>query len=52
MIRVIALIVVVGGLLGALAGYCVVRWLDARRRREDWRRETEWLAPTDKDHAP
>lgn len=52
MIRAIALIVIVGGILGALAGYAVVRWLDARRRREDWKRDTEWLAPSDKDPAP
>jgi membrane protein YqaA with SNARE-associated domain len=50
--RIIALIVIAGGILGALAGYVVVRWLDERRRREDWRSETEWLSPTDQDPAP
>jgi membrane protein YqaA with SNARE-associated domain len=51
MIRALALIVIVGGILGALSGWCVVRWLDARRQREEWRRETEWLAPSDEDPA-
>ena len=46
-VRVLAVIVIVGGSLGALLGYGVARWLDARREREDWRRETEWLAPED-----
>ena len=41
--RVLALILIVGGMLGALIGYAVVRWLDARRRLELWRRDTEWL---------
>ena len=43
-VRVLAIIVLVGGTIGALAGYCVVRWLDGRRRRADWERETEWLS--------
>jgi membrane-associated phospholipid phosphatase len=50
--RAIALIVIVGGILGALAGWLVIRWLDARRQREAWRRETEWLSPTDQDAPP
>jgi hypothetical protein len=50
--RVIAVIVIVGGTLGALAGYSVVRWLDRRRRRADWERETEWLAPEHEDRLP
>jgi membrane protein YqaA with SNARE-associated domain len=52
-VRILAVIVIVGGLLGGLAGYGVVRWLDARRRREEWRRDTEWLAPPDdREHLP
>jgi membrane-associated phospholipid phosphatase len=50
--RAIALIVIVGGIFGALAGWLVIRWLDARRQREAWRRETEWLSPTDQDAPP
>ena len=46
-IRVLAVILIVGGSLGALVGYGVARWLDRRREREEWRRETEWLAPED-----
>jgi hypothetical protein len=51
-VRVLALILIVGGSLGALGGYAVARWLDARREREEWRRETEWLAPKDPTHRP
>jgi hypothetical protein len=50
--RVIAVIVIVGGLLGALAGWCVVRWLDQRRRNADWERETAWLASKHEDRQP
>jgi membrane protein YqaA with SNARE-associated domain len=49
-IRVLAVILIVGGSLGALAGWGVARWLDRRREREEWRRETAWLAP--EDHEP
>jgi hypothetical protein len=51
-IRVLAIILIVGGSLGALLGWVVARWLDRRREREDWRRETEWLAPEDHEHRP
>jgi membrane protein YqaA with SNARE-associated domain len=51
-IRILALIVIVGGSLGALAGYCVARWLDRRREREEWRRETQWLADEDRERRP
>jgi membrane protein YqaA with SNARE-associated domain len=47
-VRILALILIVGGTLGALAGWAVARWLDRRRERENWRRETEWLAPEDR----
>jgi len=47
---VLAVILIVGGSLGALAGWGVARWLDRRREREEWRRETAWLAP--EDHEP
>ena len=50
--RILAFIVIGGGMLGAVAGYLVVRWLDARRQREEWRRETEWLAPGDREGQP
>jgi hypothetical protein len=43
-LRVLGAILLGGGALGALAGYGVARWLDSRRRRADWRRETEWLS--------
>ena len=46
-VRVLVVILIVGGSLGALLGYGVARWLDGRREREDWRRDTEWLAPED-----
>jgi hypothetical protein len=51
-VRVLAVILIVGGSIGMLAGYGVARWLDRRREREDWRRETEWLAPEDREHLP
>ena len=51
-VRILALILIVGGSLGALIGYSVARWLDRRREREDWRRETEWLAPEDPKRRP
>ena len=51
-VRILALILIVGGSLGALIGYSVARWLDRRRQREDWRRETEWLAPEDPKRRP
>ena len=34
----------VGGSIGALVGYAMVRWLDARRQRTDWDHDTEWLS--------
>jgi membrane protein DedA with SNARE-associated domain len=51
-VRILAFIVIVGGSLGALLGYSVASWLDRRRQREDWRRETEWLAPEDPKRRP
>ena len=51
-VRILALILIVGGSLGALIGYSVARWLDWRREREDWRRETEWLAREDPKRRP
>jgi membrane protein YqaA with SNARE-associated domain len=51
-VRILAFILIVGGSLGALAGYGVARWLDRRREREIWRRETEWLAAEDRKRRP
>jgi membrane protein YqaA with SNARE-associated domain len=51
-VRVLVVILIVGGSLGALLGYGVAHWLDQRREREEWRRETEWLAPEDHEHRP
>ena len=51
-VRILAFILIVGGSLGALLGYSVARWLDRRRQREDWRRETEWLDPDDPKRRP
>jgi membrane protein YqaA with SNARE-associated domain len=51
-VRILALILIVGGSLGALGGWAVARWLDRRRERENWRRETEWLAPEDRERRP
>jgi membrane protein DedA with SNARE-associated domain len=43
-VRVLAIILIVGGSIGALTGYGVARWLDRRRQRKAWQRETAWLA--------
>jgi len=51
-VRVLVVILIVGGTLGALAGWGVARWLDRRREREEWRRETEWLAREDHERRP
>jgi membrane protein YqaA with SNARE-associated domain len=51
-LRILALILIVGGGLGALLGYAVARRLDQRRQREDLRRETEWLAHEDPKRPP
>jgi membrane protein YqaA with SNARE-associated domain len=48
-LRVIAFIVIIGGTLGALGGYCMVRWLDKRRQHADWERDTEWLSREEQD---
>jgi membrane protein YqaA with SNARE-associated domain len=48
-LRILAFIVIIGGTLGALGGYCMVRWLDRRRERADWERATEWLAREEQD---
>ena len=39
-VRILALILIVGGTLGALIGWSVARWLDRRREREEWRRRS------------
>lgn len=51
-VRILAVIVLVGGSIGALVGYSMVRWLDARRRRADWERETEWLSRESEERRP
>jgi membrane protein YqaA with SNARE-associated domain len=51
-VRIAALILIVGGGLGALLGYAVAHWLDQRRKREEWRRETEWLGHEDPERRP
>ena len=51
-LRILALILLVGGSIGALVGYAVVRWLDARRQRADWERETEWLSRQSQERQP
>ncbi len=48
-LRVLAFIVIIGGTIGALGGYCMVRWLDGRRKRADWERATEWLSHEQQD---
>jgi hypothetical protein len=51
-LRVFAVIVLIGGSVGALVGYSLVRWLDGRRRRADWERETEWLSRESHERRP
>ena len=51
-LRILVVILLVGGTIGALVGYLMVRWLDARRRRADWERETEWLSRESQERHP
>lgn len=51
-LRILVIILLVGGTIGALVGYTMVRWLDGRRRRADWERETEWLSGESQERQP
>jgi membrane protein YqaA with SNARE-associated domain len=51
-LRILVIILLVGGTIGALVGYGMVRWLDDRRRHADWERETEWLSRESQEREP